>query len=229
MSEDTYDVLVGSDGIWSSVRAQMYGETVKSSSTDMKSRQGCTYSGYTVFAGECVFETPDYYDTGYKVYIGPKRYFVTSDVGGGKVQWYAFFALPPGSKRAPSGWGGSMRDDQADPDEDLVAYIKGLHAGWSPEVHAVLDATNKASFFGLVEGCERDACPADWPFCLSLFSSSPFQSGLGGAAGLVRPCARAVAVPGGGLDGARRRRGAPDDAQPGPGRLSGPRRRLRPH
>jgi hypothetical protein len=172
MSEDTYDVLVGSDGIWSSVRAQMYGETVKSSSTDMKSRQGCTYSGYTVFAGECVFETPDYYDTGYKVYIGPKRYFVTSDVGGGKVQWYAFFALPPGSKRAPSGWGGSTRDDQADPDEDLVAYIKGLHAGWSPEVHAVLDATNKArrkrgswgGFWAFVEGCEREACPADRPF-----------------------------------------------------------------
>jgi len=145
VSEDTYDVLVGSDGIWSSVRAQMYGETVKSSSPDKTSRQGCTYSGYTVFAGECVFETPDYFETGYKVYIGPKRYFVTSDVGGGKVQWYAFFALPPGTKRAPSGWGGSARDDQADPDEDLVAYIKGLHAGWSPEVHAVLDATNKDS------------------------------------------------------------------------------------
>jgi hypothetical protein len=86
-SEETYDVLVGSDGIWSSVRAQMYGEEVKSSSADLKSRQGCTYSGYTVFAGECVFETPDYYETGYKVYIGPKRYFVTSDVGGGRVQW----------------------------------------------------------------------------------------------------------------------------------------------
>ena len=61
---------------------------------------------------------------GYKVYIGPQRYFVTSDVGNGRVQWYAFFALPPGSKKAPSGWGGSTRDEQKDPEENLVGYIK---------------------------------------------------------------------------------------------------------
>jgi len=89
------DLLVGSDGIWSAVRAQMYGEDVKGTSKDLKTRQGCKYSGYTVFAGETVFDTPDYYETGYKVYIGPQRYFVTSDVGDGRIQWYAFFAIPP--------------------------------------------------------------------------------------------------------------------------------------
>jgi hypothetical protein len=62
---------------------------------------------------------------------------------------YAFFALPPGTKRAPSGWGGSTRDDQADPNENLVDYIKGLHEGWSPEVHAVLDATNRVRIIAL--------------------------------------------------------------------------------
>ncbi len=76
-----------------------------------------------------------------KVYIGPQRYFVTSDVGDGRIQWYAFFALPPGTKRAPSGWGGSERDNQADPEENLVQYIKSLHEGWSDEVMTVLDAT----------------------------------------------------------------------------------------
>lgn len=135
------DVLVGSDGIWSAVRAQMYGEEVKKSSADLKKRQGCTYSGYTVFAGETIIKTPDYYETGYKVYIGPQRYFVTSDVGDGRIQWYAFFALPPGTKRAPSGWGGSERSNQADPEENLVDYIKSLHEGWSDEVMTVLDAT----------------------------------------------------------------------------------------
>jgi len=135
------DVLVGSDGIWSAVRANMYNEEVKKSSGNLKRRQGCTYSGYTVFAGETVLKTDDYYETGYKVYIGPKRYFVTSDVGDGRIQWYAFFALPPGSKRAPSGWGGSVRSDQADPEENLVDYIKSLHEGWSDEVMTVLDAT----------------------------------------------------------------------------------------
>lgn len=141
-SEVDADVLVGSDGIWSAVRNQMYKEGgVKSTSKDKKSRQGCKYSGYTVFAGETILKTNDYYETGYKVYIGPKRYFVTSDVGGGRIQWYAFFALPPGSKKAPSGWGGSVREDQSDPGENLVEYIKSLHEGWSDEIMTVLDAT----------------------------------------------------------------------------------------
>ena len=61
------DILVGSDGIWSAVRAQMYGEEIKKSSSNLKKRQGCTYSGYTVFVGETVIKTPDYYETGYKV------------------------------------------------------------------------------------------------------------------------------------------------------------------
>jgi zeaxanthin epoxidase len=145
-SEVEADVLVGSDGIWSAVRNQMYNEGgIKSESADKKKRQGCTYSGYTVFAGETVLKTDDYYETGYKVYIGPQRYFVTSDVGGGRIQWYAFFALPPGSKKAPSGWGGSVRDEQADPGENLVEYVKGLHEGWTDEVMTVLDATSPES------------------------------------------------------------------------------------
>lgn len=106
-----------------------------------KKRQGCDYSGYTVFAGETVLRTDDYYETGYKVYIGPQRYFVTSDVGGGRIQWYAFFAFPPGTKKAPSGWGGSAREDQTDPEENLVEYIKSLHEGWSDEIMTVLDST----------------------------------------------------------------------------------------
>jgi len=136
------DVLVGCDGIWSAIRNQMYNEGgVKSLSANKKKRQGCDYSGYTVFAGETVLKTDDYYETGYKVYIGPQRYFVTSDVGDGRVQWYAFFALPPGSKKAPSGWGGSTRDEQSDPEENLVEYIKSLHEGWTDEIMTVLDAT----------------------------------------------------------------------------------------
>ena len=67
------DVLVGADGIWSAVRAQMYDEgEVKAKSADGLTQQGCPYSGYTVFAGEFVPEGGakdfgDYFDCGYKV------------------------------------------------------------------------------------------------------------------------------------------------------------------
>lgn len=43
-SKASADVLVGSDGIWSQIRAQMYNEgEVKKSRPDKKVRQGCPY------------------------------------------------------------------------------------------------------------------------------------------------------------------------------------------
>jgi len=136
-----HDALVGADGIWSGVRAQMYGEELKKPVDGGRTRQGCTYSGYTVYAGEAIMRLPDYYECGYKVYIGPKRYFVTSDVGGGRVQWYAFFATPPGMKRARSGWGAESELMEGRPAESLIDYLKGLHEGWSDEIHHVLSLT----------------------------------------------------------------------------------------
>lgn len=120
-----FDVLIGADGIWSNIRSQMWNEPTSKPGT-------CTYSGYTLFAAENVME-PDslffkdegYFDAGYKVYIGPGKYFVTSDVGSGRIQWYAFLALPPGSKSRSSNLG----------------YLHEEFAGWSPEIHACLDNT----------------------------------------------------------------------------------------
>eukprot|EP00439_Symbiodinium_sp_Y106_P074906 s2571_g14.t1 len=106
---------------------------------DGNSIQGCRYSGYTVFAGETVLEVPDYYECGYKVYIGPQRYFVTSDVGEGRIQWYAFLALPPGTRKAGDTWAGDTGD--AKEGADVISYLKSLHEGWSEEVFYVLDNT----------------------------------------------------------------------------------------
>jgi len=96
--EKGFDVLVGADGIWSTVRSQMWNEPKEKPGT-------CTYSGYTLFAAETImdpksefFKEDGYFDAGYKVYIGEGKYFVTSDVGSGRIQWYAFLALPPGTK-----------------------------------------------------------------------------------------------------------------------------------
>jgi zeaxanthin epoxidase len=120
-----FDVLVGADGIWSAIRAQMWGESTTKPGT-------CTYSGYTLFAAENVMEPASdffadegYFDAGYKVYIGPGKYFVTSDVGSGRIQWYAFLALPPGTKSRSSN----------------LDYVKDQFKGWTSEIHACLDNT----------------------------------------------------------------------------------------
>ena len=140
----THDLLVGADGIWSQIRAQMYDEgEVRGTSKDGKSKQGCPYSGYTVFAGEAVLPLADYYDVGYNVYIGPQRYFVKSDVGDGRIQWYAFCALPAGSAKAGDSWDeGSTSADQG---KSVVDYIKELHEGWSDEIFTILDQTRAAA------------------------------------------------------------------------------------
>ena len=64
------DVLIGADGIWSNVRASMTGTPARGPDS------GVSYSGYTVFAGELAYDSPDNGEVGYKVYIGPNQYFV---------------------------------------------------------------------------------------------------------------------------------------------------------
>ncbi|CAE7210352.1 ABA2 [Symbiodinium sp. KB8] len=116
------DVLIGADGIWSATRAQMWNEDQKGPNS------GCTYSGYIVFAGETIYKPDDYFDVGYKVYMGPKRYFVTSDVGRGRIQWYAFVAV---------GEGEEVPSDSLEKRE----YVKAAFQGWSSQIADLLDAT----------------------------------------------------------------------------------------
>lgn len=61
------DVLIGADGIWSEVRATMRGSSARGVES------GATYSGYTVYAGELNYDSPDNGEVGYKVYIGPSQ------------------------------------------------------------------------------------------------------------------------------------------------------------
>jgi len=118
------DVLIGADGIWSNVRATM---------TDTPARgpeSGVTYSGYTVFAGELDYGGGDP-ECGYKVYIGPQQYFVITDVGNGRYQWYAFLARVEGSEQTE------------EKPEGVSPYLQGLFEGWSPEIHDILIATQE--------------------------------------------------------------------------------------
>jgi zeaxanthin epoxidase len=78
------DVLVGADGIWSKVREQLVGYS------------DASYSGYTCYTGISNFVCPDIDTVAYRVFLGNRQYFVSSDVGGGKMQWYAFHSEAAG-------------------------------------------------------------------------------------------------------------------------------------
>jgi len=130
--EVTGDVLIGADGIWSNVRASM---------TDTPARgdeSGVSYSGYTVFAGELEYSKdkegavlgPDP-ACGYKVYIGPQKYFVITDIGRGRYQWYAFLARPADSEQ-----------NEEKPDGQSM-YLQTLFSGWSDEIHDILRVTTE--------------------------------------------------------------------------------------
>ncbi|KAF3793899.1 Zeaxanthin epoxidase [Nymphaea thermarum] len=85
------DLLVGADGIWSQVRKILFGH------------QDAMYSGYTCYTGIADFVPPDIESVGYRVFLGHKQYFVSSDVGAGKMQWYAFHNEPAGGTDISNG------------------------------------------------------------------------------------------------------------------------------
>ncbi|XAR73988.1 Zeaxanthin epoxidase [Bertholletia excelsa] len=85
------DLLIGADGIWSQVRKNLFGP------------KEATYSGYTCYTGIADYVPADIETVGYRVFLGHKQYFVSSDVGAGKMQWYAFHKEPPGGEDGPTG------------------------------------------------------------------------------------------------------------------------------
>lgn len=110
------DLLVGADGIWSKVRMSLFGPTE------------AVYSGYTCYTGIADFVPADIESVGYRVFLGHKQYFVSSDVGAGKMQWYAFHKEPPGGVDSPNG-----------KQERLLKIFEG----WSDNVIDLLLATDE--------------------------------------------------------------------------------------
>lgn len=110
------DLLVGADGIWSKVRKKLFGPTE------------AVYSGYTCYTGIADFIPADIESVGYRVFLGHKQYFVSSDVGGGKMQWYAFHKEPPGG---------------ADSSHGKKERLLRIFQGWCDNVIELLLATDE--------------------------------------------------------------------------------------
>ncbi|CAI0430219.1 unnamed protein product [Linum tenue] len=110
------DLLVGADGIWSKVRTKLFGP------------KDATYSGYTCYTGIADFIPVDIESVGYRVFLGHKQYFVSSDVGAGKMQWYAFYKEPAGGTDKPGG---------------KKERLLQLFEGWCDNVIDLLHATDE--------------------------------------------------------------------------------------
>jgi len=113
------DFLVGSDGLKSKMR------------TVLNPDEGDpAWSGYTCFAAIAYCKPHDIKEVGYKVFLGRRKYFVSVDVGGGRIQWYAFLNIPPGGVPPESQKG-----------EGAIEFLRPEFEGWSEEVFQLLDST----------------------------------------------------------------------------------------
>ncbi|XP_057970191.1 zeaxanthin epoxidase, chloroplastic [Malania oleifera] len=112
------DLLIGADGIWSKVRKNLFG------------LKEAIYSGYTCYTGLADFVPADIETVGYRVFLGHKQYFVSSDVGAGKMQWYGFHKESPGGVDIPNG------------KKERLLEIFG---GWCDNVIDLIHATDEAA------------------------------------------------------------------------------------
>ncbi|KAK9862809.1 hypothetical protein WJX84_001231 [Apatococcus fuscideae] len=84
------------------------------------------YSEYTCYTGIANFTPPDIDTVGYRVFLGNRQYFVSSDVGDGMMQWYAFHHEPAGGK---------------DPHGQQKRRLLNIFSGWTDMVTDLIKAT----------------------------------------------------------------------------------------
>mmetsp|Transcript_6853 Transcript_6853/g.10393 ORF Transcript_6853/g.10393 Transcript_6853/m.10393 type:complete len:618 (-) Transcript_6853:50-1903(-) len=113
------DVLVGADGVWSQVRKELHGlgegaggfaasgaaggaiddaearklarETVR-----IAAKADRRYSGFTCYAALAPHRASNIEDVSYQILLGEKKYFVSTDGGGERQQWFALIREPAG-------------------------------------------------------------------------------------------------------------------------------------
>jgi len=118
-SEAFADVLVGADGIWSSVRKQLHGldkgadgaaasgaaggalneaeaRRMAKESVLMAGGANRRFSGFTCYAALCEHKASNIEDVSYQILLGKDKYFVSTDGGGERQQWFALIREPAG-------------------------------------------------------------------------------------------------------------------------------------
>mmetsp|Transcript_69949 Transcript_69949/g.195651 ORF Transcript_69949/g.195651 Transcript_69949/m.195651 type:complete len:309 (+) Transcript_69949:1128-2054(+) len=106
------DVLVGADGVWSSVRKVMHGlgdgangfaasgaaggaideaEARKLARDTVKIAESASrrFSGFTCYAALANIEASNIEEVSYQILLGSDKYFVSTDGGGNRQQWFA--------------------------------------------------------------------------------------------------------------------------------------------
>jgi zeaxanthin epoxidase len=113
------DVLIGADGIWSSVRRVIHGlgrdaggfaasgaaggalddaeaKKMARDSLRVAAQAERRYSGFTCYAGLTHHRASNVEEVSYQVLLGKDKYFVSTDAGGERQQWFALIRTPPG-------------------------------------------------------------------------------------------------------------------------------------
>ena len=113
------DVLIGADGIWSQVRKIMHGldegaggfaasgaaggalddaeaRKLARDTVEIAARADRRFSGFTCYAALAPHKASNIENVSYQILLGEKKYFVSTDGGGERQQWFALIREPAG-------------------------------------------------------------------------------------------------------------------------------------
>jgi zeaxanthin epoxidase len=113
------DVIIGADGIWSQIRKLLHGlgdgaggfaasgaaggalddaeaRKLARSTVQVAAQADRRYSGFTCYAALASHRASNIEDVSYQILLGEKKYFVNTDGGGERQQWFALIREPAG-------------------------------------------------------------------------------------------------------------------------------------